>query len=526
MTVYNRVTAQTPRRRFHLLLLLLFPLGVGGGIQSQGAQAGASRQGLSEVSRLAAIYDNVLGSRFDRAREDLRSACPPAPSEACQTLQVALVWWQVVLDPHSRVFDDELEAAAALAIAATDAWTRREPRRAEAWFYHAASYGPLVQLRVLRGQRLAAARDGNRIRIALERALSLDPSLHDARFGIGLYHYYADVAPAAAKMLRWLFLLPGGDRRQGLREMLEARDRGRLLVGEADFQLHWLYLWYEHQPQRAIELLQGLHARYPTNPVFLQRIAEVQDEYVHDHPASAASWQALLDRVTAGSMGAAALAETRAQLGLAVQLDALHETDRAIVYLQRVVQSKPAAPFGALPHAQLLLGRYADRLGQRDRATTAYRAVLSDATASADDRADAQARLRQTVDATQAEAYRSSLEGWRALERGDVPHGLATLTRARSLAPRDATIAYRLARALVASGELVRARAALEEVVDRGERVPAVVMAAASVELGALLERSREPSLAIARYERAMSIVGSDPRTHQAASEALKRLVR
>ena len=118
-----------------------------------------------------------------------------------------------------------------------------------------------MQWRVLRADRLAAAREGKRIRSALERALALDPTLHDANFGIGLYHYYADVAPAAAKILRWLLLLPGGNRVQGLREMLEARDQGELLSGEADFQLHWLYLWYEQQPDRALALLAATRSR-------------------------------------------------------------------------------------------------------------------------------------------------------------------------------------------------------------------------------------------------------------------------
>src|SRR5439155_16108016 len=112
--------------------------------------------------------------------------------------------------------------------------------------------------------------------------------------------YYADVAPAALKMLRWLLLLPGGDRAQGLREMLQARERGELLRGEADYQLHWLYLWYEHDQARALELLRGLNARYPSNPIFLQRIAEVQHEYFHDHRASADAWEALVASARAG----------------------------------------------------------------------------------------------------------------------------------------------------------------------------------------------------------------------------------
>ena len=38
------------------------------------------------------------------------------------------------------------------------------------------------------------------IKQALERAIALDPDLDDAYFGIGMYKYYADVAPAAAKV--------------------------------------------------------------------------------------------------------------------------------------------------------------------------------------------------------------------------------------------------------------------------------------------------------------------------------------
>jgi hypothetical protein len=169
----------------------------------------------------------------------------------------------------------------------------------------------------LRGQRLAAARDGNRIREALERALELDPSLNDAYFGIGLYHYYAAVAPVGAKILRWLLLLPGGNRVRGLQEIQQARDRGLLLTGEADYQLHVLYLWYEHRPSDALALLEKLDSRYPSNPLFLERIATVRAEYLHDHHGSAAAWQELIDRARAGRVYDAAHVEARATIAVA-----------------------------------------------------------------------------------------------------------------------------------------------------------------------------------------------------------------
>jgi hypothetical protein len=202
---------------------------------------------------LAAIPDLILDARFDRVDAQLEQACPPAPKEACSALASVSLYWQILLDPDNKQLDGRFNERAAAAITASEAWTRREPQSAEAWFYLAGSYAPLVQWRVLRGQRLSAAREGRKAKDALERTLQLDPTLDDAYFGIGLYHYYADVVPAAAKILRFLLLLPGGDRVQGLSEMLQARQKGALLKGEADYQLHLIYLWYEHQPARAID---------------------------------------------------------------------------------------------------------------------------------------------------------------------------------------------------------------------------------------------------------------------------------
>src|SRR5678816_4205193 len=114
------------------------------------------------------------------------------------------------------------------------------------------------------------------IKEALERALALNPRLQEAYFGIGLYHYYAGVAPAAAKMLRWLLLLPGGDRELGLREMLRARDGSQLLRDEADYQLHILYVWYEKRPEEALAIVRRLRASHAHNPVFAQAAAEIE----------------------------------------------------------------------------------------------------------------------------------------------------------------------------------------------------------------------------------------------------------
>ncbi len=499
-------------------MFVVLAVGIGSSARGEAALTGAAR--------LTAIYDEILGARFEPAHELVTTACAPAPREACLALDVAAWWWQIVLDPNRRTLDARLESAAHEAIAAAAAWTVREPDRAEAWFYLAAAHAPLVQWRVLRGDRLTAAREGNRIRSALERALELDPTLHDAKFGIGLYHYYADVASAAAKILRWLLLLPGGNRVQGLREMLEARDHGDLLKGEADFQMHWLYLWYERQPDRALSLLRQLDDRYPTNPVFLQRIAEVQDEYLHDHPASAASWTALLARAQGGRSNAAGLAEVNARLGLGVALDAMFETDRALVQFQSVVQMAPAEPGDGLARAHLLVGGAHDRLGDRALAVAAYNeaARLAPAGDANGIRARARAALGRRPAAAITQAYRLSIEGLRALERGENDRAVSILARAVALTPDDPVASYRYASALQAIGDATRAKSTRERVIQARPPAPAIVLASAYVDAATICEREGERERALTLYQRAIAVVGGAPRAYEDARLGLKRL--
>ena len=352
--------------------LVIAALAIGGITGSSAAQ----NAGLTGGAQVARAYDAIMDARFAEIPAQLVGTCPPAPAPACQLLAIVSAWWQIQIDPHDRTHDDAFRKDADLAIEATEAWTEREPMRAEAWFYLGGAYGARAQWRVLRGQTLSAARDGKRIKTVLERALTLDPALTDAYFGVGLYHYYAAVAPAAARVLRWLLLLPGGDREQGLSEMLRARADGQLLRSEADYQLHQVYLWYEKDTPHALQFLSGLNQRHPRNPHFLQQIAVIED-YADNHAASLRSWQLLLDRARDRGVAFADVAAARAELGLALELDHVGQPEAAIPHLRSLIESRPPAPLGTVAQAQLQLGSVYDRHDRRQEAIAAYRAALA-----------------------------------------------------------------------------------------------------------------------------------------------------
>jgi len=360
------------------------------------APAGAA--GLTSPDALAQVYELILDARFDEAERQLKSACPPAPQPGCSVIGAVGDYWRLLMNSEDTSRDPALLEKINGAIAATEAWVAREPKRAEAWFYLGGAYGTRVLFRGLRGQYLAAARDGKRIHDSLRLAISLDPSMGDAYFGLGLYHYYAAIAPRAARILSMLMFLPGGDRALGLKEMEQARSKGILLRGEADYQMHLIYLWYERQTTTALRLVEGLRTRYPNNPVFYLRLADVQSSYVRNHHAALQTYRSMLDAARAGRIALPVTSEVYSRLGIAQEMDALCDSAAAIEQLNTVIALKPSSPYGALARAYYQLGVVHDRAGRRTEALAAYQRAMS--VNPRDDRL----RLRETIRAAIARA--------------------------------------------------------------------------------------------------------------------------
>jgi tetratricopeptide (TPR) repeat protein len=503
---------------------------IGAGWWAPGASAVAFASELRGRDALVRVYDAILDARFADAHTELKRACGPTPSmappEACDVLAATTTWWRILVDPTNRAFDAQFSAEVERAIRSTEAWTEREPRNAEAHFYAGGAYAARVQWRVLRDEKVAAARDGKRIKQALERAIALDAELDDAYFGIGLYQYYADVAPAAAKVLRFLLLLPGGDKAEGLAQMRRARTRGKLLQGEADYQLHVIYLWYEKRADLAADLLESLMERYPGNPIFPAQLADLQDRYDHDITASLATWRALLAAARDGRVNEPEVAAAQAQLGIARQLEALHQTDRALEHLRAVLTDKPSRPGHAVAAAYLALGEAEDRLGHRDAAVAAYTLALQTVPPHDPDaiRRRAGERLRRVPDPRRAEAYRLSLEGWRRLEKSDEAGAESLLVRSLTLHPADPVARYRYGRVLLANKDDERALAEFEAAIRMARDAPGPIAAAAHYEAARIQERLGHTDQAIANYRTALTWFGGATDTRNAASRALQRL--
>ena len=354
--IQERPKAEGRRQKHSCLLLSAFCVPLSAFCLLPSALSGntAPQRGITAAPLVAKAYDTILDAAFERLPGELTATCGPAPRVACLGLEALSFWWQIQLDPENRALDAAFLSKAGDAIAEAERMTVAEPERAEAWFYLGAAYGVRAQWRVLRVERVAASREGKRIKASLERALALDPAMHDAEFGIGMYRYYADVAPAVLKFLRWLLLLPGGNRIEGLQQLERASRQGELVRGEAQYQIHLLYLWYEQKWREALALVLDLQLLYPHNPHFRQIEAEIRDVYFHDPAGSLTASEQLLALARSGDVHRAELAEVVARLNMARQLRALGRRDRAVEELDAIITLKPAAPAGALARAREL----------------------------------------------------------------------------------------------------------------------------------------------------------------------------
>lgn len=93
--------------------------------------------GLTAAPELARVYDAIFDdaifdARFADVLRLLAQACGPAPEEACRVLGAVSLWWELHLDPNNLARDAGFQSRIDAAIAAAEAWTEREPERAEA----------------------------------------------------------------------------------------------------------------------------------------------------------------------------------------------------------------------------------------------------------------------------------------------------------------------------------------------------------------------------------------------------------
>lgn len=182
--------------------------------------------------------------------------------------------WELPKLPEEKPY---LNAAKTAVKLAEDELAAKKPG-ALAHLWAGMGYAFEARLYGLRGEKMATARAGVKARTALTKALELDPQLADADTGLGLYNYYVDTLSPVVKLLRFFLGIPGGSKKEGVRQLRTAMEHGKITAVEARFYLAKNLRTYDHNYAEALRVAGPLARQYPDNPIFLLLIGNLEME--------------------------------------------------------------------------------------------------------------------------------------------------------------------------------------------------------------------------------------------------------
>jgi hypothetical protein len=216
-------------------------------------------------------------------------------------IEADVLWWNIYCKWSERKYntidawshtrpadaDDNAELALADKVSRLAEAGIAKSDTAEMELYAGLGYASRARLLGLRYEKMPVARAGVEARKHLLRCLELNPNMADAYLGLGLYNYYVDTLSALAKILRFFMGIPGGDKRDGLRQLEIASTKGELTQMEARFNMAKSLRNYDFDYARAEQAAAPLLTQYPRNCIFLLLAGDIEQKLGHKDQAAA-----------------------------------------------------------------------------------------------------------------------------------------------------------------------------------------------------------------------------------------------
>jgi tetratricopeptide (TPR) repeat protein len=254
------------------------------------------------------------------------------------------------------------------ALAATQARLRSNPKDAEALYYQASAYGLRAGYdTTVKRSFVRAMGDANDSIAIQKKVLKADPDYIDAYMSIGLYEYVIDSLPFGWRLLARVAGLKGS-KKKGIEHLELVTQKGKYAADDARVLLMGIYT-KEGQPERALEIVSQLAAKYPRNHLFGIERATMLYRMNRAEEGS---------RVYAGLLKEARIAAQATDLINYQWGDALAARGDHAAAIERynAVAGWPKSDADLISLAHLRAGQSLDALGKREDALAAYQMVL------------------------------------------------------------------------------------------------------------------------------------------------------
>ena len=295
-------------------------------------------------------------------------------------------------DTVNPVDEKRLRDTLAIAIQKADVILSKNPNDIPALYAKGISNGTLASFEATAKRSYVAAHSKAKIARDLhDQVLKLDPSFDDARMAIGAYDYVVGVIPGFVRFLLSPFGVRSAGKDIGIQELETAAAKGKKASTDAKMILTVVYT-REKQYDKALELVQELHTRYPGN--FLMELAEGSVYGKMQKYADAERvYQDVLSQIRVKKNGYERLRQARVLYALGTNGVDGQQFDKAIDAFRQVISSNDGTP-NEKGRSYLWLGKLFDSMKDRGKALEQYDALLA-LNCSADLKAEAQRYKRR-----------------------------------------------------------------------------------------------------------------------------------
>lgn len=287
--------------------------------------------------------------------------------------KAALVWWQAVQDRENKSLQNQFDSLTRTAIEKGSSWLQKKSRDKIALAYLASAYGNTSRFDVtVTHNYLSALRNGKKGHKYIEQAHAVDNNFYDTYIGLGSYNYFTGALPGVIKPFAWL-LGARGDKNEGIRQLLLAKEKGEYAQTEAKIVLLSVYItekrWADYE-----QMLDTLMKEYPLNHVFYMWSSNYFIG-MKRWDAAIATFKGMEKVIDSSHSVYASSALAWLNYNLARNYFAKQDWDNAFDAVGRAEKLDPRNPV-LLAQLYLLKGMTLDAMGRRDDAVAAYQKSL------------------------------------------------------------------------------------------------------------------------------------------------------
>jgi tetratricopeptide (TPR) repeat protein len=263
----------------------------------------------------------------------------------------------------------------ATAIQKADAILAKNPNDVYALYAKGISNGTLGSFEAtIKRSYVAAYTKGRVARDLHEQVLKLDPMFDDAALSLGAYDYVIGVIPGFVRFLLAPFGVRSAGKEVGIQELERAATNGKRASTDAKMILTVVYT-REKQYDQAVQVYEGLHAKYPGNYAIRLAQASVYGKMQKWDEADRI-YQEILEKVIAKKDGYDRLRQGRVFYSMGANDIAGQQFEKAIEAFSQVVSMEDATQ-EEKGRAYLWLGKLFDSKKDRTKAVEQYDALLT-----------------------------------------------------------------------------------------------------------------------------------------------------